>query len=428
MQKQVHVMTKFNTKSMLRKREDVQSIKARRNVMKHAVQILYHGDTHDCKLRKPNEIDRVQSAIAREFTTTVFEIKKKKYQKHETTPTAKDILINAPRIKSFAFATKSEPLVLINATWNFRNDEAVLAMAVSEKSCHIGTADGQVLSLNRDTCQITRHFSFEEAQIVGILARSTGGSLQVALGNGYLYDTSSETPRLVYKPNEPKTLQAIDYRHGLLAMSYQGGELVVMNNLEEPLWSMPSTGNQNAKVVHVFEDVVLHGNHETLSLYDIYDGSLIWSRDLRNGEISSMSVMDNICFVATENKQVIKLDWRSGSVQSYFNVDAVPTSCTYDLLRRVLYVGDSEGSIYAFDVKTGIKQWKMHTTLPFASKKAIKSMHYSHRQLFLAAQSGYCSAVSVTQDAIANTFAKKPTNPVIWNSAKDSAAHVIKIV
>jgi outer membrane protein assembly factor BamB len=427
-------MTKSFTRDISKANKvDVNNIRIRKHVMTYAVKMLSIGNTQGCTVaNKSNDIDLIQSVIAiREFTNkSILEAKKSpRKPKHETTPSPKEKINVGPNIRSFSFSRKVERHFMVPALWNFRCQDCVIALSVDEKVCHIGTSNGDLFSLDRDTSRILNHYKFPESGVSAISSR-TGGSLQVALKNRQVYDLALDYPRLVFtSTKQTEELQSIDYHYGYLALSFKGGAISFLCDLEQEKWSgVTSTSNgsseDTSKVVKILEDSIVHSRAGTICVYKP-EGSMIWSRDLKNGDIQSACVAENTIFVATANKKVIKLDRRTGAIRTSFTLDASPCSCTVDIMRRILYIGDCEGAIYSYDIKSGLLLWKLYTTLPFADKKSILNMKYSHRQLFITTESGYCSAINVREDAIVQALKGKGSSSMIWNSSSKDINPII---
>jgi len=101
---------------------------------------------------------------------------------------------------------------------------------------------------------------------------------------------------------------------------------------------------------------------KNLLAYDIYSGSLLWSKSIADVELSP-AVRKNEVYVATVNGDLYKFDLRTGDEVFHKNFGA-PVRSSPAIDDSVCVFGCDDGNVYAVDAADGKLKWKYEAGSP----------------------------------------------------------------
>ncbi|WP_251344429.1 PQQ-binding-like beta-propeller repeat protein [Haloplanus halophilus] len=252
--------------------------------------------------------------------------------------------------------------------WRFNTGGAIYSSpAVSESTVYIASETGTVFALNADDG--TQKWQFETGHDINSSPTVSAGTVYIGSGDNNVYALSTsdgseqwDTPfstdgvvdssptvvdGTVYIGSSDNNVYAIDAAEGTEQWKFSTGHSVI---------SSPTVANGTVYV----------GSYDR-NLYAITNGSQKWKTNLDSSVYTSPTVTDDSVYAADYSfGTLFKLDTETGSRTAIApDETSNPLMSSPTVANGVVYLGDGEGVIYAFDPdeKTSdqIKQWQFET-------------------------------------------------------------------
>lgn len=120
-----------------------------------------------------------------------------------------------------------------------------------------------------------------------------------------------------------------------------------------------NSAEQNFYITKNNFDKILTNNKGAIVYIDSKQ-QIIWTQKLNTTIPFSPIQASQKLILGTSNKTIIIISINNGTIEKQINLQAVPSSINLDAIHKTVYVGDSEGNLYSFDLdKQNLLNWKI---------------------------------------------------------------------
>ena len=158
-----------------------------------------------------------------------------------------------------------------------------------------------------------------------------------------------EGSKLVIFGSEDYTLYALDFRSGRISWTY---------NTKDRVRGTP-------RIAH--EHVFFGSDDGKVYALGIANGRFLWNYDMNAPVRSRPYVTNELVIVGAESGEVIALGLSGTRKWSYRTKRGVISSPHVDMDEGIVYVGSTDGFMYALDVANGYNSWRFRTQGPIIS-------------------------------------------------------------
>jgi serine/threonine protein kinase len=158
-----------------------------------------------------------------------------------------------------------------------------------------------------------------------------------------------ESSKLVVFGSEDFSLYAVDFRTGRINWSYATKDRV----------------RSTPRIAH--EHVFFGSDDGKVYALGLGTGRFLWSYDMASPVRSRPFVTNDLVIVGAESGEVIALGLSGSRKWSYRTKRGVISSPYVDTAEGIVYVGSTDGNMYALDATNGYNSWRFRTNGPIVS-------------------------------------------------------------
>ncbi|WP_337043661.1 PQQ-binding-like beta-propeller repeat protein [Emticicia sp. 17c] len=216
----------------------------------------------------------------------------------------------------------------------------------------------------------------------------TASNTAVIIGDwGYdLYVIKASTGTIQWKGgNIAGSLECPAYFDGKIFSPSYGGIFVYDISTEDLIWNFPYLDRSDkGDTPIILNDIIYFGCRSSLFAYDAKTGIKKWeflcpSDDPNNpyssrGSIeSSPTIANNIIYFTNSNGKIFALDVKDGTLKWKFSTDksnAIYSGICFN--NGIIYFGSDDKKLYAIDANSGVKKWEFKTGDKIRSSPTVK--------------------------------------------------------
>lgn len=282
--------------------------------------------------------------------------------------------------------------------WKFgAGADRAFGIFVDENFCWMGNESGAIYALGHDGA-VRHQFKLPDG-VKCIVADDDW--LYAGCDDGKVYDLGSKVPRVAYEIAADVDIYWLDIKDGVLGVSDDVGNVVIVNHEDESQWRKNS-GGRAGWMIRCDELGVYHGHSNGVTMYDWEDGSELWSRKT-DGNVLFGWQEESAIFACTNHNKIHRFTKRGEGDQVYL-CDASVLSCAAAEDGKYVFAGDDSSSVYCFD-GAGERLWKLGTGCGSAL-----SMQFFQNRLYVVTTDGALACIDASEAAI--QAAKAGTVPV----------------
>jgi outer membrane protein assembly factor BamB len=269
--------------------------------------------------------------------------------------------------------------------WHFPMADCASPVAL-DRTVYAGSGDGHVYAI--DMASGDERWRFETGGAVCSSPAIAGGTLYVGSADGFLYALNVVSGEQRWRVPLPDGYMSGDAAvvDGVVYVGTGDGLFAVSATTGEELWR--SAEHQVFSAPAVLDGVVYAGIGTSLCALDAVDGRRRWCVD-EVGDVYGVAVADGVVYMTSVDPDlVLAVEAATGRVMWHFSMKrGFETSPAIG--DSTLYVGDSNGYVYALDRANGTELWRFKTGMEVSSSPALAG-----DLVYFGSDDGYLYALS----------------------------------
>ncbi|WP_339912125.1 PQQ-binding-like beta-propeller repeat protein [Symmachiella dynata] len=175
--------------------------------------------------------------------------------------------------------------------------------------------------------------------------------------------------------------------------------ILQQQGLTRAWWSQAVMNYRRDKLQHLTNDdknVYVQSSNGILTTFDAESGRKKWATRIGSADAPGMPASSNDTHVFVWSAATLfMLDKESGKIVEQFDLPGQPsTSARAD--EEQIYIGFLDGSLYAFDIESGMVNWRYQTS----KRILVPALPHSHTVLFASTNGILYSVDALTRDTV----------------------------